>query len=161
MSHKHIIRTVIDNLRTELDISCILVSHDPLDLLSWADEIIILQDGRLIQHDAPGTIYRRPVNEYAAGLMGYFFRISGKLAEYLSGNGQIKTPSLIIRPEDIEPDEESKAMGKIISRRFYGYYYELGLSVLDEQVFIRTTDTSLKEGMIINLRLNAESIIPG
>ena len=161
MSHKHIIRTVIDNLRTELDISCMLVSHDPLDLLSWADEIIILQDGRLIQHDAPGTIYRRPVNEYAAGLMGYFFRISGKLAEYLSGNGQIKTPSLIIRPEDIEPDEESKAMGKIISRRFYGYYYELGLSVLDEQVFIRTTDTSLKEGMIINLRLNAESIIPG
>ena len=68
---------------------------------------------------------------------------------------------MIIRPEDIEPDEESKAMGKIISRRFYGYYYELGLSVLDEQVFIRTTDTSLKEGMIINLRLNAESIIPG
>ena len=159
MSHKHIIRSVIDDLRTEMDITCVLVSHDPLDLLSWADEIIILQDGKLIQHDSPGIIYRRPVNEYAAGLMGQFFRISGTLAEYLSGNGRVNAGTVLIRPEDIQLDQQSAAAGKIISRRFYGYYYELGLSVLDEQVFLRTTDTTLTEGMIIPLRLNPGSLI--
>ncbi|HSB94132.1 MAG TPA: ABC transporter ATP-binding protein, partial [Flavitalea sp.] len=67
MLHKHTIRSVIDELRTMMHFTCILVSHDPLDLLSWADTIIILQEGKLIQHDKPGIIYRKPVNDYAAG----------------------------------------------------------------------------------------------
>jgi ABC-type sugar transport system ATPase subunit len=159
MSHKHIIRTVIDDLRTEMGITCMLVSHDPLDLLSWADEIIILQDGKLIQHDTPGTVYRRPVNEYAAGLMGQFFRISGTLAGYLSGNGKINISSLLIRPEDLRVDEQSAATGKIISCRFYGYYYELRVSVLNEEIFLRTTDSTLTEGMTVPLRLSAEALI--
>ena len=91
--------------------------------------------------------------------MGQFFRISGTVAEYLSGNGRVNAGTVLIRPEDIQLDQHSAAAGKIISRRFYGYYYELGLSVLDEQVFLRTTDTALTEGMMIPLRLNRESLI--
>lgn len=68
--HKQIIKNVIRELSEELGITCILVSHDSVDLLSWADRILVLQNGHLIQDADPRTIYFKPVNEYCASLFG-------------------------------------------------------------------------------------------
>jgi iron(III) transport system ATP-binding protein len=54
----------------KLGITCILVSHDALDILSWADTILVMKDGKIIQQDAPLQVYKQPVNEYCAGLFG-------------------------------------------------------------------------------------------
>ncbi|HEX8315309.1 MAG TPA: ABC transporter ATP-binding protein, partial [Flavisolibacter sp.] len=66
--HKNVLKTVINDLSRHLKITCMLVSHDPLDTLSWADEILILKKGELIQKDKPENIYNNPVDEYAATL---------------------------------------------------------------------------------------------
>jgi ABC-type sugar transport system ATPase subunit len=151
--HKNIIRTVIDDLRRELEITCILVSHDPLDLLSWADRMIIIRAGKIIQDDDPVSIYREPVNEYAAGMTGPFMRLSAELAAYLTSNNFPGSDPILIRPEQLQIDENATTTGKIVGRRFYGYYYELELSIFEEQVFLRTTNPGLKEGAIIPVRI--------
>ena len=49
-----------------------LTSHDPHDTLSWADEIIVMKEGKIIQQGTPEEIYNKPMNEYAAGLFGKY-----------------------------------------------------------------------------------------
>src|SRR6202012_4844162 len=43
--HKRILKNVITDISERLGITCILVSHDPRDLLSWAEEILVLREG--------------------------------------------------------------------------------------------------------------------
>jgi iron(III) transport system ATP-binding protein len=40
--HKNIIKSVLLDIGTQLNTSCILVSHDAADTLSWADRILVL-----------------------------------------------------------------------------------------------------------------------
>jgi len=42
MIHKDILKSVIRDITQRLDITCLLVSHDPLDVLSWADEVLVV-----------------------------------------------------------------------------------------------------------------------
>lgn len=82
MNHKRTLKTVLDNIANTFDITTILVSHDPYDTLTWADQIIILKDGRLIQQGPPKQVYNHPVDEYTAGLLG----------DYTVNNGEFIRP---------------------------------------------------------------------
>lgn len=70
MIHKRILKKVIADSASRFDITCTLVSHDPRDILPWADELLILHDGRLIRQGTPLDVYSRPENEYTAALLG-------------------------------------------------------------------------------------------
>ncbi|MFO7960485.1 MAG: ABC transporter ATP-binding protein [Nitriliruptoraceae bacterium] len=48
----------------------LLVTHDPLEAISLADRIVVLEAGRIVQDDAPATIARRPRSAWAARLVG-------------------------------------------------------------------------------------------
>lgn len=65
---KGVLSQVIDDVSAKLTITCILVSHHPEDTLSWADHVMVLYKGRVVQQGKPQEIYRKPKNEYVAGL---------------------------------------------------------------------------------------------
>jgi molybdate transport system ATP-binding protein len=48
----------------------VLVTHDPVDALSLADRICILQEGRIVQEGTPAEIIARPRSQYVADLVG-------------------------------------------------------------------------------------------
>jgi len=48
----------------------VLVTHDPLEAMVLADEIVVLEGGRVVQQGAPGAVARRPATEYVARLVG-------------------------------------------------------------------------------------------
>ncbi|EJL71265.1 sulfate/molybdate ABC transporter ATP-binding protein [Chryseobacterium populi] len=52
------------------NISLIISTHELQDVMPWLDQIIILQDGRLIQNNSPEETYRHPYNPYVAKLFG-------------------------------------------------------------------------------------------
>ena len=70
MIHKRTLKKVIADIALRFDITCTLVSHDPRDILPWADELLVLRDGRLIRAGAPLDVYSRPGDEYTAALLG-------------------------------------------------------------------------------------------
>ena len=70
--HKNTLKEVLTNITSKLQITCILTSHDPQDILSWADEILVMQDGVIIQKGTGEQIYYHPINEYVAGLFGKY-----------------------------------------------------------------------------------------
>ena len=49
---------------------CLLVTHDPLEALVLADQLIVLEDGRIVQEGTPAHIARRPATNYVAKLVG-------------------------------------------------------------------------------------------
>ncbi len=57
-------------LQGELAATTILVTHDPAEAALLADEILLLEDGRVLQSGPTEQVFRRPVNTTAAQLLG-------------------------------------------------------------------------------------------
>jgi ABC-type sugar transport system ATPase subunit len=138
--HKSLLKTVIRDIGEKLDITCILVSHDPLDTLGWADEILVLKNADIVQQGEPELVYRQPVNEYVAGLFGRYNLIGG----------------VFVRPEDLRIVKAGKETlcGTVESIIFQGSYYEVEVRLSgDSVVALRTRRNDLGVGELICLSL--------
>jgi ABC-type sugar transport system ATPase subunit len=153
MMHKDVLKRVIRNIGDKLGITCILVSHDPLDLMAWADEIIVLRDGVVVQKGVPEEVYRRPVDAYVAGLFGKY-NLIGKT---------------FVRPEDIRIVDGGGAAaagdgaaagggralsGKVGSVIFQGSYYDIEVQLKNSRLIVRTTRSGISVGDVIYVALS-------
>jgi ABC-type sugar transport system ATPase subunit len=156
--HKEILQSVIRDISDRLGISCILVSHDPQDLLSWADEILVLRDGRLIQKATPERIYRQPVDEYTAGLFGKYNVVDPALSARIgrlagTADGQ---KNLFIRPEKLTLSATGNpaAQGKVMAVSFLGSYYEIEVALAGYRLLVRTETSSYKKDQSVFIGLS-------
>jgi molybdate transport system ATP-binding protein len=46
----------------------VLVTHDPADALALADQLVVLESGRVVQRGTPAEVAAQPINPYVAGL---------------------------------------------------------------------------------------------
>jgi ABC-type sugar transport system ATPase subunit len=151
MVHKNVLKKVIDDVIRKYKTTCILVSHEPADTLSWADKIIVLKDGHLVQQGTPVKIYHQPVNEYVAGLFGKYAKLSpGFLHAFVSKQkARLIKKNILARPEyfHIVTKKESKTIpARVMDVNFYGCYYEVDLQVKDQMLTILTTESKYKPG---------------
>lgn len=68
--NKKIIHQVLADIFKENPLTCIMVSHNPDELLSWADRLMILKEGKLIQMDETQSVQSKPANTYVAQIIG-------------------------------------------------------------------------------------------
>lgn len=54
----------------EFDGVCLLVTHDPLEALILADDLVVLESGKVTQQGTPADVARRPTTDYVARLVG-------------------------------------------------------------------------------------------
>jgi ABC-type Fe3+/spermidine/putrescine transport system ATPase subunit/ABC-type sulfate transport system permease component len=57
-------------LQGELDATTILVTHDPQEAALLADELLVLEGGRVLQSGPAAAVFRRPAAERVARLLG-------------------------------------------------------------------------------------------
>ena len=151
-THKEVLRAVVRDIAESTGISCILVSHDPQDILSWADEILVLKEGRLIQKATPERIYRQPVDEYTAGLFGKYNMVDATLAARL---GRLATADgqrvLYIRPEKLTLSAmgNAAAQGRVTAVVFLGSYYEVEVEIGTARLLVRADSNSYKKGQAV------------
>ncbi|TDX83312.1 sulfate/molybdate ABC transporter ATP-binding protein [Epilithonimonas xixisoli] len=69
-SRKFELREKLFNYVKENNLSLIISTHNLEEVLPWADKIVVLQQGRLIQNDSPKETYENPYNDYVAKLLG-------------------------------------------------------------------------------------------
>jgi len=144
------LKEVIHDVSAVLKITCLLVSHDPDDTLPWADEILVMRAGKIIQQGAPKKIYRQPINAYVAGLFGKFIVLpiaKTKLPK--------NTNRKFLRPEDFKLVNRGPGTLKGIVRKisFLGNGYEVEASVGKQTIAINTDRDSLKVGQDVLLAL--------
>jgi iron(III) transport system ATP-binding protein len=153
MVHKNMLKGIIHDIGKRLKITCIMISHDPLDTLSWADSLLIMKDGEVIQQGTPQEVYRQPVNEYAAGLLGTYNIIGPTAAKAFTGKSGSKR--LFTRPEDFSistiKTEGPKSIVKEI--HFFGCYYETEVLTGKYTLIIRTLTVPYTKGDTVYLSL--------
>jgi iron(III) transport system ATP-binding protein len=141
ITHKRMIKDVIHDIGHTLKITCILVSHDPTDILSWADIVIVLRDGAMLQKDSPQNVYRNPADEYVAALFGSHTVLEAAHYRALASDSTMKTPrkKLILRPEDLRISQtKTKGIrGKVSHVLYYGSHYEVHVALPDFDVIAR------------------------
>lgn len=103
LPHKQTIKAVIENAAQELGFSSILVTHEPTDVLPWADRILVIKNGNIKEVGTPETLYYKPHLEYTACLVGMANIVESELAASITGipiDG-LKEERYLLRPEHI------------------------------------------------------------
>ncbi len=126
--HKNMMKAVVRDIGDILNITCLLVSHDPVDILSWAEEVMVMKDGMIIQKGTPEQVYKQPVNEYTAALFGTYNIVSIALIKELAELFDVKIngKDVCVRPEHftIVKYSDGALKGKVNQVLFCGSYYE-------------------------------------
>lgn len=155
--HKQTMQAIIEELGGQLGITCLLVSHDAADTLSWADEILVLRRGHLVQQGSPTLLYNQPVDEYTAALFGDYNLVRGAdrlaLAPHTLGGH-----TLLVRPEHFRLEQVGAdgLPGLVRAVRFFGSYYEVEVVLPDNVVRVRVATPLVAPGDAI-----AVSVKPG
>ena len=129
-NHKRIIREVLDEIKRDLSITILMVAHDPKDVLSWADKVMVLHKGKMIQYERPSLLFERPVNEYVASLFGAYSLVSvDGLEEDIVPDWHLLNDQVFLRPHNIQLQKDSSGYaGKVAKVRYYGAYDELTIT---------------------------------
>jgi ABC-type sugar transport system ATPase subunit len=153
--HRNILKSVINDIGEQLKITCILISHDPLDVLSWADEVLVMEAGCIVQKGTPQQVYRQPVSEYVAGLFGNYNLFNLAQAGLFIDLNSIKPndKKLLLRPEDfnIGSKDEYNLRGIVLKVNFFGSYYEIEVLVEKDIIKVKTEKNNIVKGDSIYL----------
>jgi ABC-type sugar transport system ATPase subunit len=145
--HREVLKSIILDIEQRLNVSFLLVSHDPSDLLSWADEIIVLHEGKVIQRGSGQEIYYYPFNEYTAALFGAYNLTTPALAELFPC---LPASRRIVRPSEFQINSNAATgiKGEIMSIQFMGNYFQYGVKVSGHKLIIATGNPYRKDDNI-------------
>lgn len=120
---KNDLRADIKRLSRYLGITVVLVSHDPSDGLSLADQMVILKQGRKIDEGSPEALYYHPKQLYTARMLANANVISAGEAQKI-GISSVKT--VAVYPEWLHIREsETSLLFHVKDILFKGFYEEI------------------------------------
>jgi multiple sugar transport system ATP-binding protein len=94
-------RIELGKLQASLGTTAIYVTHDQIEAMTMADEIVVINAGRIEQVGAPIDLYDRPANLFVAGFIGSpkMNLIGGRIA------AEMGAETVGVRPEHIGVSE--------------------------------------------------------
>jgi multiple sugar transport system ATP-binding protein len=139
-------RTEIKELHQRLKTTSVYVTHDQIEAMTMADQIVVMHDGIVEQTGGPLELYDRPANRFVAGFIGSpaMNFIEGRLEAgtvTVAGGSKVGTPAGTngaardviygIRPEHLDLCESGDAGG------FDGDVIVVEPTGSETQVFVR------------------------
>jgi ABC-type sugar transport system ATPase subunit len=119
-------------------VTIVLVSHDPAEILSMADELIVLKEGEIVESGPPEELYNSPKLLYTAQILASTSQLNPDDAKKVG----IKTTrgSVIIYAEDIKVSKGFSSKWTVKQVLFKGIYEEL--IIQSDKVILRATNYS-------------------
>jgi len=125
------------------NMTAILVTHDQHEAFAIADEVGVMNEGRIVQWDSPYSLYHEPANRFVADFIGEGTFLPGTVVSH----NQIRielgivpsrmnpdccvgcTVQVLIRPDDIIHNDQSPVQARVTQRAFRGaeFLYTLEL----------------------------------
>jgi len=140
---------VLEILR-QANITTIFVTHDQSEAFTLADEIGVMSIGKFEQWDSAYELYYQPANHFVADFIGEGVFIPGIVME----EGRIDTSlgivtgtkmagfnindqvDVLIRPNGITHDENSRIRAKVINKIFQGDFFRYRLQLADDSLVL-------------------------
>jgi len=125
-------RKMVARLLSDAGITTILVTHDQSEALSFADQLAVMRQGRLVQSGRPMDLYQYPVDEQTALFLGEAVvlpaRIEAGWAHCALGRVPVDsqanqgTTRIMLRPEQLllSTTDGSGCRGVVTEREFGG-----------------------------------------
>ncbi|MDR6405997.1 MULTISPECIES: sulfate/molybdate ABC transporter ATP-binding protein [Chryseobacterium] len=115
------------------NISLIISTHELQDIIPWLDQIIVLQDGRLIQNDNPEETFRSPYNSYVAKLFGEVNIFNeNEISEF-------QIPRFSYYPHEIKISENGFE-AEVLESRFAGNHYWNKVKTKGKELVVYTNE---------------------
>jgi spermidine/putrescine transport system ATP-binding protein len=89
-------RVELRALQRRLQITFIHVTHNQEEALAIADQIVVMQDGRIQQVGTPQEVYKHPANLFTSGFMGDNNVLPGTVAAVENGIARIEADGLTL-----------------------------------------------------------------
>lgn len=154
---KHDLRDDLKRLSKYLGITIVLVSHDPMDGLSLADKIVILQGGALIQSGIPQEVAQQPKTGYVAALLGDANVVNPALAKEF-GIEVSEGDALIVYPHNFTIG--NRGVSGIVKKVLFKLYYdELVIHVGGVDITAHAPALTIEEGDEVLLTIKEYSIV--
>jgi len=152
LAQKTSLKNVLAAVKNAFQLTIVLVSHDPVDILSFADTIHIMQNGRIIQTGSPQDMYYHPSNEYVAGLLGYYTVIN----EYLRKIFALPENLHFLRPEmlSITNHRDNTVTGIVEHISFMGAYRQAKVLIDEHTLICNLTDTQIQCGDKVSISIS-------
>jgi len=143
IGHRNTLRAILDDLHDNLKLTLLIISHNPTEILGWADRIVVMRAGQCVQTGTSEQIYTKPIDEYVAQLLGPYNLIPNS----------ISNQSRITRPENfwLQQEQETGWNGTIVKKEFEGpstlYTVLTDLGTIQ----VRTIDGALTIGQKVSI----------
>ncbi|MFA7270441.1 MAG: ABC transporter ATP-binding protein [Sterolibacterium sp.] len=163
-------------------ITAILVTHDQHEAFAVADEIGVMNEGRIQQWDTPYNLYHRPTNRFVADFVGQGVFLPGKVqnaqevqielgtlrgtipAECFLGCDACERScrvSVLLRPDDIVHDDASATQAEVVAKAFRGaeFLYTLRLPSGRRVLSLVPSHHNHTIGETIGIRLDVDHVV--
>jgi sn-glycerol 3-phosphate transport system ATP-binding protein len=116
---RHEMRVEIRALQQQLGFTMVYVTHDQVEAITMADQVVLLNEGRLEQAASPRDLYERPATPFAARFVGTppMNLFPAERFEKLSASPSIQ---LGVRPEALRVDPEGAIDGEVRTMEYLG-----------------------------------------
>ena len=149
----------------DLDMTAVVVTHDPEEALAIGDMVALMQKGRLVEAGSGERIYDAPWTAYAAQFFSQVNEIPARisnggldtpLGRFPMSAGMEGTPRLLLRPQSISLAATGIA-AQVLDRSVLGEIEELLLAVegLPQPLMMRGTSRhDVRVGDLVHIRVN-------
>ena len=116
---KNSLRRNLFNYFKKNQITCIIATHDSTEALSFSDETIVLQNGKLMAKGSSRELYDNPPNLYIASLFGEV----NELKQSHFSDSEEADQTLLLYPHQLKVVEEGKMKAIVKQCYFKGSHY--------------------------------------
>jgi sulfate transport system ATP-binding protein len=139
------LRAWLRRLHNEVHVTTVFVTHDQEEAMEVADEIVVMNKGRIEQIGTPAEIYDHPASAFVMSFIGPV-NVLPSTSRIFEGNGFESTqPEIFLRPHDIVVQRE--ANGTTVAARIDRLIH-LGWEIQAELV--------LDDGQVLTAHLSRE-----
>ncbi len=117
------LRKWLRNLHETLHFTSIFVTHDQEEALEVADQVIVMNQGRIEQIGTPDDVFHQPANEFVMQFLGEVNVFSGRIDKnnsdqiHFTASSNTDTVNLMIRPHDFEIHQQEQTEKQQIPAR--------------------------------------------
>ena len=129
-------------------ITCLIATHDSKDILAFADETLVLQDGKLIANDNTKKLYENPTSHYIASLFDEVNEISSTIFNPENTNSS----TILVYPHQLKKVEKSNMRVKVLNSYFKGNNFLIETQFNKQTIFF-DSDVAIEKGTFVFLSI--------